>query len=386
MLYMRPALVPGDRRVLPQPRRRAVGRPPAHARARSPPSWASTPRDLADLADGAGRPARRAAPGCCAASTRRSTRPCCPTTPTAGTRDRELAATLSELRAGQGRVGDRPAAGRDRRHRARLRGRRPGAAGRPRRSPSGCSRASSGCAPATTATTSATARSSAPARTRRSCTGSATTARTAPGRAAADGHGRGGPQPLHRRRHPDAAGLRHVHRRCSARSTTSCTRSQQAGIDAIQPGREVRRRAPDLHAGARRGPGRPGPAAGQRGRGDGQGVAWSTAGGPCTASATCSASTCTTAPHARKETYRDGDARRGLRAHRRAGPVLPARGRAGARPSCAASASASRTTCWSPRTARVNLSAGPAPHRRRGRGVARRPARGRPPPARLTPR
>ena len=34
--------------------------------------------------------------------------------------------------------------------------------------------------------------------------------------------------------------------------------------------------------------------------------AWSTAAGPCTASATCSASTCTTAPRARKELYRDG--------------------------------------------------------------------------------
>ena len=78
--------------------------------------------------------------------------------------------------AGQGRVGDRPAAGGDRRDRPRLRGRGPGAAGRPRRSRSGCSRASSGCAPGTTATTSATARSSAPARTRRSCTGSATPA------------------------------------------------------------------------------------------------------------------------------------------------------------------------------------------------------------------
>ena len=33
-----------------------------------------------------------------------------------------------------------------------------------------------------------------------------------PGRPAADGHGRRGPQPLHRRRHPGPAGERHVHR------------------------------------------------------------------------------------------------------------------------------------------------------------------------------
>ena len=140
------------------------------------PSWASRPRRWPTWA--ARWPtARRAAPGCCAASTRRSTRGAGLRARRRGRRrDRELARRISELQAGQGRVGDRPAAGRDRRDRARLRGRGPGPAGRPARSRSGCSRASSGCAPATTATTSATARSSAPARTRRSCTGSATPA------------------------------------------------------------------------------------------------------------------------------------------------------------------------------------------------------------------
>ena len=36
-------------------------------------------------------------------------------------------------------------------------------------------------------------------------------------------HGRRGSQPLHRRRHPHPADRRHVHRPCSASSTTSCT-------------------------------------------------------------------------------------------------------------------------------------------------------------------
>ena len=123
--------------------------------------------------------ARRRAPGCCAASTPRvdaAVRPYDGPRRGPAARDRELATALVRAAAGQGRVGDRPAAGRDRRHRARLRGRGPGAAGRP----AGRRAAARGrlrrCAPGTTATTSATARSSAPARTPRSCTGCATPA------------------------------------------------------------------------------------------------------------------------------------------------------------------------------------------------------------------
>ena len=44
-----PAQLQGDRRVLPQPQRRAVGRPPAHPGARSRPSWASRPRRYGEL-------------------------------------------------------------------------------------------------------------------------------------------------------------------------------------------------------------------------------------------------------------------------------------------------------------------------------------------------
>ena len=83
--------------------------------------------------------------------------------------------------------------------------------------------------------------------------------------------------------------------------------SQQAGIDAVSPGREVRGRAPGLHAGARRGPGRPELLPVHAGRGAGQGATWSTAGGRCTASATCSASTCTTARTPARRSYRDGE-------------------------------------------------------------------------------
>ena len=120
--------------------RRAVGRPPAHARREGRPSWASQTADLADLADGAGRARARPHPGAARPRPARSTRPVRPYDTERGRRraTRELASAISELQAGQGRVGDRPAAGRDRRDRARLRGRRPGPAGRPARSPSGC--------------------------------------------------------------------------------------------------------------------------------------------------------------------------------------------------------------------------------------------------------
>ena len=76
-------------------------------------------------------------------------------------------------------------------------------------------------------------------------------------------------------------------------------------------------------------------------------------------------------------------ARRGLRAHRRARACTSSPTTSWCRRSCAASASGSRTTCWSPPTGAAQPLGRPAAHRRRGRVLARRPARGRPPPARL---
>ena len=100
---------------------------------RSRPSWASPTARPDRAGRGAGRPGAGPHPGAARLRRTRSTRPCARTTdrarpagPRPGAGDRALRAA-----AGQGRVGDRPAAGRDRRHRARLRGRGPGAAGRP---------------------------------------------------------------------------------------------------------------------------------------------------------------------------------------------------------------------------------------------------------------
>ena len=182
-LYIRPPLVPGHRRVLPQPRTASCGSGRRHdARPRRPTELGIETAPPGRPGARAGRLRARPHPGAARPRPggRRGGAGLRPTA-TAAPATRELAAAPLRAQAGQGRVGDRPAAGRDRRDRPRLRGRRPGAAGRPARSPSGCSRASSGCAPGTTATTSATARSSAPARTRRSCTGCATTARPRPG-------------------------------------------------------------------------------------------------------------------------------------------------------------------------------------------------------------
>ncbi len=97
---------------------------------------------LADLEKALADAARRGAPGCCAGSTRRSTRPVRPWNDkdekdekSKDRRSRDARAGRRDLRAeaGQGRVGDRPAPGRDRRDRPRLRGRRPDPAGRPGR-------------------------------------------------------------------------------------------------------------------------------------------------------------------------------------------------------------------------------------------------------------
>ena len=123
-----------------------------------------------------GRAARRPAPASCAATTSGGRRD--PLLRHRRRRHPRPGTGRGPGRAapGQGRVGGRPAPGRDRRHRARLRGRRPGPAGRPvghRAAARGRLRSSG---PATTATSWATRRSSAPAPTRRSCTGSATPA------------------------------------------------------------------------------------------------------------------------------------------------------------------------------------------------------------------
>ena len=98
------------------------------------------------------------------------------------------------------------------------------------------SRARSSAGPARWATTSATTRSWAAAAHATTLHWIENTGPVTPGRAAAARHGRGGPQPLHRRRHPHPAGRRHASRRCSATSTTLVLDAQQAGIDAVRPG------------------------------------------------------------------------------------------------------------------------------------------------------
>ena len=192
-LYVRPALAPRHRRVLPRPRPTAsCGSAGGTRSRRSPPSWASPPRTWTTLAavlgrlrsgahPDAARPRRRRWTGAIGVLRRRRRRP------RAG--DHAVRAA-----AGQGRVGDRPAAGRDRRDRPRLRGRRPDPAGRPAglRAP-----ARRRVRPARAARRQRRRLQLDRRRRRaraRSCTGSATPARTAPGRAAADGHGRGEPR------------------------------------------------------------------------------------------------------------------------------------------------------------------------------------------------
>ncbi len=86
-------------------------------------------------------------------------------------------------------------------------------------------------------------------------------------RAAAHGHGRRGRQLLHRRRDPHGPGLRHVHAAAAA-GLRHRVRVAAGRHGRHQAGRAVPRRAPDLHAGPRRGAARPRPAAGQRRRGD----------------------------------------------------------------------------------------------------------------------
>ena len=234
---LRAAALPArHRRVLPQRRvRRAVDRPPAHARARSPPSWASRPRTWPSWP--------RRSPTCAPGRTRvlrgldphgRRGRA---SVRQADARHARPGAGRAHLRAaaGQGRVGDRPAAGRDRRDRARLRGRGPDPA-RPTAPVS--ERLLEGVFGLRARHDGNDVGLQLDRRRRRARHDPALDpqrpARTRPGELLLHGHGRGEPQPLHRRRHPDAAGRGHVHARCSARSTTSCYASQQAGMDVDQ--------------------------------------------------------------------------------------------------------------------------------------------------------
>ena len=85
-------------------------------------------------------------------------------------------------------------------------------------------------------------------------------------------------------------------------------------------------------------------------------TARSTPAGRCTAPATCSAWTCTTARRPPPRRYPQGDLGRGHGAHRRARACTSRRTTCWSPRSCAASASGSRTTSWSPPSGR-NLSA-----------------------------
>ena len=172
------ALAARHRRVLPQRRlRRAVDRAAAHARREGRRARASRPRTWPSSGE--------ALAGCAPARTRvlrgydQAVDAAVAPYDTGRGRHPRPGAGDEAVRAapGQGRVGGRPAAGRDRRDRARLRGRRPDPAGRPRRSASACIEGDLRPAgPARRQRPRATPRSSAPARTRRSCTGSATPA------------------------------------------------------------------------------------------------------------------------------------------------------------------------------------------------------------------
>ena len=93
-----------------------------------------------------------------------------------------------------------------------------------------------------------------------------------PRRAGPARHGRRGPQPLHRRRHPHAARSTAGSPTCSASSTTSCTTRRRPGIQAVRPGVPLPRRARRRDERPRPRPRGHGPAAGvgRGGAGPGQ--------------------------------------------------------------------------------------------------------------------
>ena len=372
-------LAPRHRRVLPQPARRAVDRPPAHAGGEV---------GRAGHRDGRPEPScprrwpagARPHPGAARLSTRWSTRRCSGTTWARPGYATESWLDPVRAEAGQGRVGDRPAAGRDRRDRPRLRGRGPAPAGRPVGHRAAASRASSGCAPATTATTSATARSSAPARTRRSCTGSATTGPPLPGELLLMDMG------VENRNLYTADVTRTV-----PVSGTFTARSARSTTSSTGPSRPASTRSTPA-CGSRTSP-RPASGCWPRGwptwgccpaRSTRRWTrrAWSTGGGRCTASATCSASTCTTARTPARSTTATARWPRATCSPSSPGCTSSPR-TSWCRTSCAASASASRTTCWSPRPVAQPLRRPAAPPRRRG-VVAGRAAGGRPALARMS--
>ncbi len=338
-------LRPGERRVLAGRPGRAVGRPPQQPRrgpsscsASRAPTCASSPTALRE-ATGPVRVVRGYDAAIEAALTDKVT----------AERDEELRDLPLRAAPGQGRVRDRRAAEGLRLHRPRLRGRREGPRQGRGHLASATSRAPSSCAPASRATTSATARICAAGP-------HATTLHWVRN----DGPVRSGDlllldagvethHPLHRGRHPHAADRRHASPTLQRKIYDAVYEAQEAGIAAVQPGREVPRLPRRGPAGAGREAGGVGPASRDRWSG-----CWSwacSAAGRCTAPATCSASTSTTAPHARTEAYVDCTLEPGMVPHRRAGSVLPGRRPDGARRSTAASACASRTTSWSPPTA-----------------------------------
>ena len=338
------ALLARDRRVLPRPGvRRAVGRPPPVAATRCRPRSASSAatsttcptrsrgsaktRVLRGVDSRGGRPGAR----------RRG-------------RDDELATRALRAAAGQGRVGDRPAAGGLRHHDARLRGLACASGTASSSTASAGSRAPSSAAPGRWATTSATTRSSAAAGTRPRCTGSRTPARSRPASWCCSTWAWRRPRlytadvtrtlpvdgtftPLQRELYSlvlDRAAGRH--RRRPARAPTFLA-PHHAAMGVLAHGLEDLGLLPVLGRGGAR-PGQQGLRPLDAAR----------------APATCSAWTCTTAPARAPEAYHAG--RRSRRAW--CSPSSPGstsrRTTCSSPRRCAASASASRTTSWSPPT------------------------------------
>ena len=180
---------------------------------------------------------------------------------------------------------------------------------------------------------------------------------------------------LHRRHHPHAARRRPLHRGAAPGLRGGARGAGRRRSRSCGPGIRFR----DIHAAAmaghRREARRVGAAAGERWRRRCRPTASSTAARWCTAPATTSASTCTTARRPARELYLDGVLEPGMVFTVEPGPVLPARRPDACPRSSAASACGSRTTSLVTEDGAENLSRRHPAHGRRRRGLDGRPAR-----------
>ena len=168
--------------------------------------------------------------------------------------DAELAAALRAA-AGQGRVGGRPAAGRRRRDRPRLRGRRARTATGAREHGERWIEGTFGRRARREGNDVGYGTHRRRRRARQhAALDPTTTGRCTPGDLLLLDMGVEGRRALHRRRHPHAPGQRPLHRRRSARSTTWSSRRSDAGIAPVRPGARVPRPAQRRDAGDRRRP------------------------------------------------------------------------------------------------------------------------------------